>query len=449
MTSENFATKYFTETIPLQRIGDGGINISLITKVFKELAGREISAFAPGSRHEKSFASILYLVNTPRKFHRFRNALSRRLPNLVDEVDDHDLAVIAALEACDANVLRLMIENGEAIFIRDKISDELKQQVDRSAKAEKDAFYILTQKENSESFDRYIRAAAKEHWKAAFLGLGTFVSIRKWVTLISDKQQENAIENLRTLLTEIASHGDENYEIVTDTLRELFRTKYDFDKDSSTVCKIIQEVGLTKHAPLITPPLARIVHQRLSQIDAEIRFRVLKVYLGLQGADYAFPAGLFFYLIEEPERGKVASHMHQQQIHDICVTMVESFNLIREGLTLSENCMNYLYRVKWAARFLYIKDPVISAVTFKLKDPAVLDRFVYSLLSLRHPWQPRFSDNHIELINKLIGIDKFKEVVASSDHARLNPQTVITLKDFADKYSQANGDVTSLVTMFD
>lgn len=449
MITENFATKFFTETISLQGCGEGGIDAHLFKTAFIELSSRELPIFAENNRHERSLRLVSTLVNTPRKYHRFKYALSRRLPDLLDEVDDYDLLVIAALEACDAVILKMLIINANEIFIQNQITDQLKAKIDQLKGSEKEAYEILIKRDNNDALDKYLRAAAKEHWRAAFLGLGPFTSIMKWVDILSDEDEEAVPLTVRGLLTEVTNKSDQNFEIITDTLRDLFQKKYDVEKNISTICKILQEVGLTKVGPLVTPTLVKIIINKLAVKDADIRFNLLKVYLSLNNVDYSVPSRLFFYLVENQERGKVVSDLSEYQVRDLAKILLNGFQERKYSLDLSESNMSYLYRVKWASQYLMIEDPVIEVVIAKMQVPAIMDTFVSSLLSLRHPWQPIFSDHHVEAIDKLIGIDKFSQAIDSFDYSKLNPHTITALDDFKKKFAQANAGGHALISLFD
>lgn len=449
MNSENFTTKFFTETISLQGFGEGGIDANLFESAFFEMASRNLPAFAEDGRHERSLRVVSLLVNTPRRYHRFKYALRRRLPDLLDEVDDYDLLVIAALEACDAAILRILINNGNDIFINNQVNDRLKAKIDQLNDNEKEAYKILIQTDNNNSLDKYLRASAKEHWRAAFLGLGPFTSIMKWVDILSKQDDSSILLTVRDLLAEVTSENDKNYEIITDTLRDLFQKKYDVENNVTIICKILQELGLTKVGPLVTPTLVRIIQKELSVKDTEIRFNLLKVYLSVDGVDYSLPGRLFFYLVENPERGKVVSNLSDGQVKDLAKLFVNVFLKNQNTLTFSENCLSYLFRVKWASQYLNTEDPIIPAVISKLINPELLDGFVYSLLSSRHPWQPIFSDHHVDTIHKLIGINNFYHAISSSDCSKLNSITTKALDDFKEKYASSSGDITALISMFD
>lgn len=449
MISEKFTTKFFTETISLQGVREGGINIDLFKTAFFELASRQLPISSENARHKISLEVISLLVNTPRRFHRFKYALGRRLPNLLDEVDEYDLLIIAALEACDATVLTMLINDGNEIFVKNRVNEELKNKIEHLDGAEKTAYTILVQRDNGDTIDRYTRAAAKEHWRAAFLGLGTYTSIMKWVDILSKEDEDAVIVKIKDLLTEITATKDNNYEMITDALRDLFQKKYDVEKNISVICKILQEIGRSKLGPLVTPILARIIQEKLSVKDAELRFNLLKVYMSLDDVDYSFPGRLFFYLVEDQERGKASPKLSEHQVGDLANILLADFIKKQHDLDLSENCISYIYRAKWASQYLEKKDPTFTAVMSKLKDPVMMDTFVSTLLSLRHPWKPIFSDNHVEMIQKLIGVENFSEAVVGIDHSKLNQVTITALDDFKGKFAKANGDINALVSMFD
>jgi len=118
-------------------------------------------------------------------------------------------------------------------------------------------------------------------------------------------------------------------------------------------------------------------------------------------------------------------------------------------LDFTDNCFSYIFRVKWASQYLKTEDPTITTVISKLKSPALLDKFVNLLLSSMHPWQPIFGDHHVDTIHKLIGINNFYQAIASSDFSKLNSITITALVHFKEKFANANGDASALISMFD
>lgn len=449
MISENFTTKFFTETVVLQGFSEGGIDADLFKTAFFELASRELPISVENNRHKTSFEVVSSLVNTPRRFHRFKYALGRRLPYLLDEVDEYDLLVIAALEACDAAVLRILLNNASDIFIKDLATDQLKKQIEALNDTEKKAYGILIQRESIDALDKFVRAAAKEHWRAAFLGVGTFTSILKWADIYSQKDDRSVLIAVKELLNDTTVEESYNYEKIIDILKDLFQNKYDVEKNAKVICDILNETGRTKLGPLVTPALARIIEKKLAAKNPELRFDLLKVYLSLEDVDYSFLGRLFFNLVEDQEKGKVTSKLSDHHREELSQILLTGFMNKQHTLDLSENCISYIYRAKWASQHLNINDPTIPALISKLKEPDMVNTFTNSLLSLRNPWQPHFSDFHVDIIQRLLDIDRFNQIIKDIDYSKLNSVTIDALNDFKNKFAKADGDLHNLAISLD
>jgi len=452
MKPEGFTSKFFSEIVTIQGISEREDAIMLIKKAFFDTASRDVVAYVEDGRHTTVIELIVSLIDTPRKFHRFRYALERRLPMLLDEVDDYDLLLISALEACDAAMLRYMIQKGNSIFLSRPIDPSILKYVEDSKNpTEKQAFNLLiTPHKNPKNlgFEKYTRASAKEHWKAAFLGVGPFISIKHWVDILSGNNEEQIISSLKQLIKAGAANGDQ-YEIITDVLREVFSKKYDPLHDFPTIYKILHELWETNVGKHVTPVISQIIHKKLDAAQAKDKFTALQKYLPLADIDEHLHARLFFYLVEEPRRNQNDKRFSDDEITKLCLMLLQSFQARRDCLELVEGSLHYLYRVKWAFNFLGNEDETITAILKLLSQPSNLDSFVNTMLSLRSPWQPKFSDNHIDQIDKLIGLERFYTFVTTHDYSKLSIGTVTALTDFCEKLSKHPTSLREAIAEFD
>lgn len=452
MKAEGFTSKFFSEIVSIQGISESGDAIMLIKNAFLDTASRDVVAYVEDERHTIVLQLIVSLIDTPRKFHRFRYALERRLPMLLDEVDDYDLLLISALEACDAAMLRYMIQKGNFIFLSRPIDPSILKYVEDSKnQTEKQAFNLLiTPHINPKNlgFEKYTRALAKEHWKAAFLGVGPFISIKHWVDILAGNNEDQIISSLKQLISAGAANGDQ-YEIITDVLREVFSKKYDPLQDFPAIYRILRELWQAKVGRHIAPVIAQIIHKRLDGSQSEDKFAALQNYLPLADIDEHLHARLFYYFVEEPSDNQTNNRFRDDEIKKLCMMLLQSFQEIRDKLELAEGSLHYLYRVKWAFKFLGKEDETIAAILKLLSVPSNFDSFVNTMLSLRTPWQPKFSDNHIDLMDKLIGLERFYTFVTTHDYSKLSLGTVNALNDFCEKLSKHPTSFRDAITEFD